>query len=321
MQRRVFLKMASGLYLLTTQGLVLAADKLSEPKVDVVSTFAWATDVHHCRKPADTWDEEGQQHHEVFSDSLEKFRRAVAFFKQKKPDFSIELGDFKDCTKDGTREQTIALLDEVETIFRDYDGPRYHVAGNHDFDKISLKDFLAHTTNAGAAAGKTFYSFVSGEVKYIVLDGCYNTMDGQHYDNGNLRWDVSMVPHQEVQWLQDELNTATGPVIVFIHQLLNSWDSSHGNLVGKIPDGYFIRNAAEIISTLEKSGRVLAVFSGHYHSGWYSQRNGIHYVIGKGLVENPLPHNVAGFVQIDRNGNIYIEGLGAEPSRNLSHTV
>ena len=280
MQRRVLLQSSMGLLMLSPWGFVHSGETLPSD-AEVISSFGWATDVHHCRKSPDFWDEEGVAHHEYFDLSLEKF----------------------------------------EAAFRQFPGPRFHVAGNHDFDKISLEDFLAHTENSDEMKGLTHYAFTKGGIKYIVLDACYNTMAGEHYSDGNLKWSVSMVPDFEVEWLRKVLAEGSEPVIVFIHQLLNFWDSSHGKIAGKIPDGYFIRNAAEVVDVLEQSRRVLAVFSGHYHSGWYSERRGIHYIVGKGMVENDAAHNAAGVVKIDKNLNIFIEGLEDEPSRNLTKSA
>ena len=53
-------------------------------------------------------------------------------------------------------------------------------------------------------------------------------------------------------------------------------------------NNWFIKNAADVVSAMEQSGRVLAALSGHYHRGWYSVRNGIHYVVNQGLVERAL---------------------------------
>ena len=227
MQRRVLLQSSMGLLMLSPWGFVRSGETLPSD-AEVISSFGWATDVHHCRKSPDFWDEEGGAHHEYFDLSLEKFRKAVAFMNKRRPDFAIELGDFKDCTKTGSRAETVGLLDEVEAAFRQFPGPRFHVAGNHDFDKISLEDFLAHTENSDEMKGLTHYAFTKGGIKYIVLDACYNTMAGEHYSNGNLKWSVSMVPDFEVEWLRKVLAEGSEPVIVFINQLLNFWDSSHG---------------------------------------------------------------------------------------------
>jgi hypothetical protein len=85
----------------------------------------------------------------------------------------------------------------------------------------------------------------------------------------------------------------------------------------------FLRGAltGAVVDVLEQSRRVLAVFSGHYHSGWYSERRGIRYIVGKGMVDNDAAHNAAGVVKIDKNLNIFIEGLEDEPSRNLTKSA
>ncbi|MEI3355324.1 MAG: hypothetical protein V8R49_10465 [Duodenibacillus massiliensis] len=95
-------------------------------------------------------------------DSLAKLRQAIDLFNGQNLDFAIELGDFKDCNDNGTREGTIACLQTVEAEFRCFNGPRYHVAGNHDFDKITYGDFGSNITNHGDANGRMYYSFVWG---------------------------------------------------------------------------------------------------------------------------------------------------------------
>lgn len=39
------------------------------------------------------------------------------------------------------------------------------------------------------------------------------------------------------------------------------------------------------------------------------------------MVENDAAHNAAGVVKIDKNLNIFIEGLEDEPSRNLTKSA
>ena len=106
MQRRVLLQSSMGLLMLSPWGFVHSGETLPSD-AEVISSFGWATDVHHCRKSPDFWDEEGVAHHEYFDLSLEKFRKAVAFMNKRRPDFAIELGDFKDCTKTGSRAETV----------------------------------------------------------------------------------------------------------------------------------------------------------------------------------------------------------------------
>lgn len=293
----------------TSEQLVLPAKK------DIISKFGFVTDVHYCVKPVTVIPHEDSIR--VYRDALSKLRQATDLFNVSDLDFAIELGDFKDCNDDGDREGTLGYLRTVERAFSRFNGPRYHVAGNHDFDKITYEDFISNISNHGDANGRLYYSFMAGGVKYIVLDACYNNAQGKHYSSGNLNWKVAVIPDVELAWLEKELSEGTEPVIVFTHQLLNYWDGETND----IPEWFMIRNSKEVVSLLEKSGRVLAVLSGHYHKGGYSERNGIHYVINQGMVENPIPHNVFGIVSVDKKHNIYIEGIYNERSHICKRNV
>ena len=311
MKRRLFIQSALGALFAPAAGHLFAKTVTSETvqlpaKSELISRFGFVTDVHYCVAPVRTIPHEDSVR--VYRDSLAKLRQATDLFNVSDLDFAIELGDFKDCNDDGDRDGTLQYLKTVEAEFARFNGPRYHVAGNHDFDKISHADFVSNIVNHGEANGKLYYSFIAGGVKYIVLDACYNNAQGEHYSMGKLNWQVAIVPDMELEWLKKELASGKEPVIVFTHQLLNYWN------VNPIPDPFIIRNAKTIVEMLEASGRVLAVISGHYHKGFYSERNGIHYVVNQGMVEHPLPHNVLGIVSVDKNHNVYVEGIYNERS-------
>lgn len=311
MKRRLFIQSALGALFAPAAGHLFAKTVTSETvqlpaKSELISRFGFVTDVHYCVAPVRTIPHEDSVR--VYRDSLAKLRQATDLFNVSDLDFAIELGDFKDCNDDGDRDGTLQYLKTVEAEFARFNGPRYHVAGNHDFDKISHADFVSNIVNHGEANGKLYYSFIAGGVKYIVLDACYNNAQGEHYSMGKLNWQVAIVPDMELEWLKKELASGKEPVIVFTHQLLNYWN------VNPIPDPFIIRNAKTIVEMLEASGRVLAVISGHYHKGFYSERNGIHYVVNQGMVEQPLPHNALGIVSVDKNHNVYVEGIYNERS-------
>ena len=311
MKRRLFIQSALGALFAPAAGHLFAKTVTSETvqlpaKSELISRFGFVTDVHYCVAPVRTIPHEDSVR--VYRDSLAKLRQATDLFNVSDLDFAIELGDFKDCNDDGDRDGTLQYLKTVEAEFARFNGPRYHVAGNHDFDKISHADFVSNIVNHGEANGKLYYSFIAGGVKYIVLDACYNNAQGEHYSMGKLNWQVAIVPDMELEWLKKELASGKEPVIVFTHQLLNYWN------VNPIPDPFIIRNAKTIVEMLEASGRVLAVISGHYHKGFYSECNGIHYVVNQGMVEHPLPHNVLGIVSVDKNHNVYVEGIYNERS-------
>jgi alkaline phosphatase len=104
-----------------------------------------------------------------------------------------------------------------------------------------------------------------------------------------------------MHWLENELNCKY-PVVVFLHQLLDSFSDIHKNVC--------VGNAAEIVKILEYRNNVLAVFQGHHHSGHYSFRNGIHYFTLKGMIEGPVSENNSfAIVNIDPLLNITIKGF------------
>jgi 3',5'-cyclic AMP phosphodiesterase CpdA len=280
MNRRQFLQVSQGIAGMMIMGGCVANRGLSASKT---VRFGLVTDLHFSRNSS------------RYGQSVAKLHDAIQVFNEQKPDFIIELGDFKDLGEN--KEQTLAFLDEIEAEFQAFNGDVYHVLGNHDEDSISKQDFLQHTVNAGAAKGKNFYSFTVEVLKFIVLDANYNE-DMTDYDRGNFDWTKAFIPQQQLDWLAQELDTRQ-PVVIFLHQLLDLTQRQHGVCVG---------NAEEVIAALEKSGNVLAVFQGHHHRGSYQFSGGIHYYTMKAMGEGSLPNNSFAMVEITDNLDIFIDG-------------
>ena len=238
-----------------------------------------------------------------YADSLAKMRQAVDAFNTCGLDFAIELGDLKDMGVKPDRDETLGFLDAIEAEFVRFDGPRYHVLGNHDMDCLSKADFLAHTANHGAAYGKERYSFEVGGVRFIVLDACFNK-DRTPYCRGNFEWTRAFIPDEELAWLDEELKVATTPVVVFCHQLLDGFST------GKGLGGVFVGNWKRVVEIMEKSGNVLALIQGHHHQGHYSFRNGIHYWTVKAMISGAHPpHNSYAIVEVLPSGNVVVNGF------------
>ena len=267
---------------------------------DVVVRFGLLADPHYARRE--------MQINRYYRDALEKARRAVKVFNESPLDFIIELGDLKDMTENPRREEMLSFLDEIEAELQKYNGPVYHVLGNHDMDSISKTDFLSRTKNPDAVKARAYYSFELKKIKFIVLDANYNP-DGSDYDRGNFTWTSSFIPADQLVWLEKELQCGR-PCIVFVHQLLDSFSP--------VDKDYFVHNADEIRSILEKSGQVPAVFQGHYHRGSYGFCRGIHYYTLASMADNPLPANSFAIVEIHRDLGIKIQGFGTAESRYLA---
>ena len=231
-------------------------------------------------------------------------RQAVGEFNKSGLDFAIELGDLKDRGEKPDSAETLGFFDAIEAEFARFDGPRYHVLGNHDMDCIAKEDFLAHAANYGAAKGKGRYSFEVGGVKFIVLDACFNK-DRTPYCCGNFDWRQAFIPDDELAWFDEELKAATLPVVVFCHQLLDGFST------GKELADAFVGNWRLAVGIMEQRGNVIASIQGHHHQGHYSFRNGIHYFTMKAMISGAYPpHNSYAVVEVLPNGEISVNQSG-----------
>jgi len=259
--------------------------------------FGIVTDCHYA--DADT------QGTRFYRESLDKLSECVALMNTEKVDFLIELGDFKDQDKPPVEQNTLSYLQTVEKAFKRFNGPSYHVLGNHDMDSISKMQFLKRVDNTKIDTNRSYYSFDSYGLHYIVLDANYST-DNTDYDHGNFDWTDANIPPKELDWLRKDLAAAPGAVIVFIHQLLDGTGS------------VYVKNAAQVRQILEASGKVFAVFQGHHHSGSYNNIAGIHYYTLKAVIEGHGPENNSyAIAEVHPDGNITVKGYRKAVSTQL----
>lgn len=255
--------------------------------------FGWISDLHYGNIPS-----RGSRYYRESAGKLEEF---VKVMNDLKPDFVIETGDLKDLGK--SEKESLIFVKDIEAIYSKCEVPRYHVLGNHDMDSISKEQFLSHVSNADKIA-EAHYSFIARGTKFIVLDANFNE-DMTDYCRGDFDWGKAYIPPKQVNWLNDELKNTDLPVVVFCHQCLNMPGNPHG-----------VGNAEEIRSILEQSGRVKAVFQGHYHKGAYSVKNGIPYFTLNAAIEGSgASSNAYAEVTIFPSGDVTVSGFRKTPSR------
>jgi len=293
--RRVFLKSSA----VSAAALSLSCSQFGRSTTKQnTARFGIVTDCHY----ADA-DAAGTR---FYRESLDKLSECVQLMNAEKVDFLIELGDFKDQGRPPDERKTLSYLEAVEKVFRQFDGPRYHVLGNHDVDSISKKQFLSRVENTDIDAGRSYYSFNVNRLHCIVLDANYSA-DGADYDHGNFDWTDANIPTVELTWLTQDLIAANKPVMVFIHQLLDGTGS------------VYVKNAARVRQILEGSDKVLAVFQGHHHSGSYKHVAGIHYYTLKALVEGSgSENNSYAIVEVRPDGVIIVTGYRKAVSKKLT---
>jgi predicted phosphodiesterase len=192
-------------------------------------------------------------HQDIIHDGYARMRFFIEDMNIRKPDFIIQLGDFV-----LPRKRNQPFLD----AWNEFDGPRYHVLGNHD-----MKDFgfLKEQTMKWWQMEKPYYSFDHGSFHFIVLDG--NEPNPEPWTEIYPRY---IGPEQQ-EWLRRDLEATSKATIVFSHQ---SIESPNGGMA----------NHKEIRRILEEqkasSGQLKTIccLSGHHHADYVKQINGIPYI-------------------------------------------
>ncbi len=297
--RRDFLKASTGLLATMALGPFSCQSLKCFPRQ--TACFGMVTDIHY----ADINTRIGRH----YRDSIGKLNECTDLMNTQKVDFLMELGDFKDQDDNPTEGKTIEYLQTIETIYQNFQGPTYHVLGNHDMDSISKKQFLTHIQNTGIAPESSYYSFAKNRVHFIVLDANFSS-DGKDYDHGKFDWTDTNIPPAQLDWLRNVLKSSDKPAIVFSHQRLDG--------VGSV----YIKNAAQVCQVLEDSGKVLAVFHGHHHEGGYNRINNIHYYTLQAVVDGPAPENNSyAIVEVLPDLNITVTGYRKAVPRELHKSI
>lgn len=272
MERRKFL--SAGLAI--ASGAVIPKEVLSESSSKMsksLARFGIVSDVHYAKKTP--------QINRYYEQSLNKLKECVDTMNREKVDFLIELGDFKDQGESPSETQTLDFLDTIESQFQKFEGPCYHVLGNHDEDSISKSQFLSRIRNGNEETAKNFYSFLVKGIQFLVIDANFIS-DDVPYEKGNFDWKICHVSSPQLEWLKTEIENYEGPSVIFIHQRLDSLVSLKNFCPG---------NADEVRKILEDSGKVIAVFQGHDHRGGFNSINGIPYYSISGMIEGEGPEN------------------------------
>lgn len=245
--------------------------------------FGLTTDSHYAnRQPSGT---------RYYKQSLSKMKEFVDVMNSEKVDFVIHLGDFKDEDENKRAEDTLAYLTQIEQVYGQFNGPRFHCIGNHDVDSITKQQFLSVVENTGVAKDSSYYTFESNGFLGVVLDANFHKDGRDHFYAEGANWQETFIPQKQLDWLDKTLSQNTGkPVLVFCHHPLFEYQTS---------SVYHVGNYAAVQQILEKYN-TLAVFQGHVHQEKYSTKNGINYITQLGMVDyEGLDNNSFAIVEVD----------------------
>lgn len=281
--RRRFVQIMIGVATVGVTGCnMLGSDKI---------TVGMLADVHYADRE--------RVNQRYYRESIAKVEQCIEDFNSVEPDFIVQLGDFVD--KGESVEEELDYLERIEREYAKFKGERHYVLGNHDVATFSKEQFIS---NCGAR--KNYYSFDKGNFHFTILDACYNE-DESDYNAGNFDWTETYIPIAQQRWLEADLGTTKKKTVAFIHQRLDDEHGAHG-----------VKNSPEVRKILERSGKVLAVFQGHDHSGAYNNINNIHYYTLPALVRGTgLENNAYAVVQIWLDGSVKIKGFGKIEDQDL----
>jgi manganese-dependent ADP-ribose/CDP-alcohol diphosphatase len=261
------------------------------------------TDCQYCNCPAD----EKRQ----YMLSLSKLDSCIAIFNSHSLHAVFQLGDMID--------HDYASFDSVIPRFRQFKAPLYLVLGNHDYMiKKKFKPFLLDRLGMAAS----YYIVDIDNWRFIVLNGddlsffapqdpnqrqerndiVYDRF--QKFELNGMPWNGG-IGKAQMSWLEKQLeNSENGGLNVVV--------LCHFPLFAKGNHNLF--NNQEVFSLISRYASVKAYFNGHYHAGSYTEKEGIHLVNFKGMVDTK--RNAFSLVTLTSD-SILIKGYGREPDRNL----
>lgn len=183
-------------------------------------------------------------------------------------DMLLCLGDFID--DGGDHAANVAHTEALMTRIRAAGIPFYTLMGNHDCHAFTRGEFAALTGGAVPP-----FVLRDGAVALIFLDAGYSD-DGSIYEPGKIDWKNCYLPPVQLEQLRETLaDPAVRDAYVFVHQ----------NLDPGVQVDHIIRNAADARAVIAASGKVRAVYQGHYHHGHEAMIDGIPYITLRAMCE------------------------------------
>jgi 3',5'-cyclic AMP phosphodiesterase CpdA len=235
----------------------------------------------------------------IGSQAIPMLDRFVTAMRRFQPDVIIDLGDrINDVSVAEDRARIQAVRDRLASV----GVPVLFLYGNHDLINVKADEQRRILGKKG--------DYESLDVKgfhLILLNSQDPTFDGVG----------GTISDAQLAWLQEDLHSSQGPILVFCHHPLNEQDSSGHWYFGDHQAYALAVNRERARELLERSGRVRAIFHGHMHWNHVSVNNGMAYVTVESLICNGLtggpPAGCFAEVVAEPQGVLRVEVKGALP--------
>jgi len=249
-----------------------------------------------------------------YRNSTQKLADALDHLHQYELAFILDLGDLID--------RNFTNFEKMLTIYASSKFRVYRVVGNHDFSvEDHQKTKVAQQLGLDPLA---YYDFVYLGWRIIMLNGCelstFAHPAGSEEDKAGRQmlqqlestgaahakpWNGGMSSSQ-MQWLESRLQAAKRAgqkVVVCNHYPVYP------------PDPHNLWNDKALVQLLESYPQVVAYFNGHNHAGNYGQKEHVHFLNFKGMVDTQ-EENTYAMVQVYPN-KLEVVGFGRENNRSL----
>ena len=228
------------------------------------------------------------------------------------PDFVIELGDFINGwvvlgAEPGDPARIPDILVWANGLYNQFQGPAYHVIGNHDLYNLDKSQYLEILEMEA-----TSYSFDVGSYHFVVLDVQF-AADGSPLKN-TFTGVAGFVPEAQFEWLRADLFATDSPTIICVHQPL---DESEEEIEawGRAT----VLNQTALQALFVEDGDVIAVLQGHEHANQHQIINDIHYITFEAMVDQGAPATWAQITLDPQSHSLAIEGIGVQESYQLTY--
>jgi len=181
-------------------------------------------------------------------------------------DLVVNLGDL---IHDNSLEKDIENYKDA-LVLMSSKTPTKHVIGNHD-----LRNLTKETLASLIGEEKCYYSFDAGGYHQVVLDGNRTEPRGPNY-----------VSEEQLVWLEEDLEKTQYKTILYCHYPLDRQSMNDNYYFSVNPELASVNNKYFVRKVLNKSGKVLAVFSGHTHFFCKQIIDGITYFTVPSFLEN-----------------------------------
>ena len=243
-----------------------------------------------------------------YSLSPKKLTACVEHYNKMELSFVVHLGDFID--------RDFESFDKVVPIYNRLKAPHYHVLGNHDFEVADDKKALVP---AKLGLKQRYYDFARQGWRFIAIDGndvsLYAWPQSNPRTKASAEYYKSLKPRppswngalgdEQLKWIAAKLQAATKAkerVMLFCHFPVYPKNSHN------------LWNAGALIDLLARYPCVAAYVNGHNHAGNYGQRDGIHYLTLKGMVDTEQSSSAVIEIYAAR---LMVKGFGRETEREL----